>query len=128
MKKIIRILTLSLFILSLFGQSGFLKTKSYQIGPGTYYSEYTHPKPWILYVVEMDLTNPYITLESVKANDRLYAFEGPSSMSARKNTAGHYVVSAINGDFYDTGNGAPISTHIVNGEFVKKKRYNRSKE
>ena len=119
MKRVIRILALSLLVLSLFGQDGFLKTKSYQIGPGTYYSEYTHPRPWVLYVVEMDMTNPYINIESVKANDYLYSFEGPNSMSKRKNSAGHYVLSAINGDFYNTSNGEPISVHAVNGEFVK---------
>ncbi|RKY56091.1 MAG: hypothetical protein DRP93_02090, partial [Candidatus Neomarinimicrobiota bacterium] len=119
MKNVIRVFVLAIIMMSLFGQDGFLKTKSYQIGPGTYYSEYTHPEPWVLYVVEMDMTNPYINLESVKANDYLYSFEGPSSMSARKNSAGHYVISAINGDFYNTANGEPISVHAVNGEFVK---------
>ena len=119
MKNVMRVLALMLLLMALSGQEGFVKTKFLQVGPGTYFSEYSHPHPWVLYVIESDLTNPYITLESVKANDYLYAFEGPSSMSARKNTAGHYVVSAINGDFYNTSNGEPISVHAVNGEFVK---------
>jgi exopolysaccharide biosynthesis protein len=119
MKNITKMIVLLMTVSIIFAAGDFHKTKSYQIGPGTYYSEYTHPEPWVLYVVEIDATNPYLSFESVKANDYLFAFEGPSSMSNRYNAPGHEVLSAINGDYYNTSTGEPISTHAVNGEFVK---------
>ena len=119
MKKRIDILVLLTLVSSFVFAENYKLVKHYQIGPGTYYSEYTHPEPWVLYVVEIDATNPYIQFESVKANDYMFAFEGPSSMSKRNNEAGHEVLSAINGDYYNTSTGEPISTHVVNGEFVR---------
>ncbi len=120
MKRISVVILLCIALMSTAAAYNYQKLISYQIGPGTHYSYYEEKSvPWALYVVEIDITNPYITLESVKAQDYLYAFEWPSDMSKRKDTEGHRSVSAINGDYYNTSNGEPISTHVVNGEFVK---------
>ncbi len=114
-----------------FGTAGaagnFEKVKSYQVGPGSHYTYYEERStPWALHVVEIDLQNPYITLESIKADDLRYGREGTRNMSARSDRSEHRVVSAINGDFYNTTNGVPINNQIVNGEFVHAYSYHRS--
>jgi hypothetical protein len=103
--------------------TGFLHADhldSLQVGPGVmYYSESRDYGPFQFDVLVIDMTNPYITFETVKANDRLYAFERTSSMSARKDRENHRIVGGVNGDFYNTSNGSPIGAQISNGEIVK---------
>jgi hypothetical protein len=65
----------------------------------------------------MDLSNPYIKLETVTAYNRLGGNETTSSMSKRNDSEGHHVVCAINGDFYASG-GITISSEVVNGQFT----------
>jgi hypothetical protein len=90
------------------------------VGPGvTYYQEYRSAGPWQFDIVVIDLTNPWLKLKSVKAQDRLKAFERTSSMAARNNFEAHRVVAAINGDFYNTSNGEPISTQVCDGQLLK---------
>ena len=94
-------------------------TDSMQVGPGVmYYSETRSAGPWEMDVVVIDLENPWLTLKTVKSNDRLAGFEKTSSMAARNNRLGHRVVAAINGDFYD-GTGLPIGAQVSNGQVVK---------
>lgn len=93
---------------------------SVNVGPGmVLYKEYRAAGPWRFNVLKIDLTNPYIKLQSVKANDRLFAFEKTSSMATRKNAPGNTVVGAINADFYNTSTGEPVSTQIIGGEILK---------
>lgn len=90
------------------------------VGPGVIYSELQVPvMPWTIDLLEVDLKNPYISVESVKADDLLRGFEQVSSMCKRKSSAGHVVVGGVNGDFYDTGTGIPINTQVVNGQMVR---------
>ncbi|TFH00761.1 MAG: T9SS type A sorting domain-containing protein [Calditrichales bacterium] len=108
-----------LFVTAVFSQVEFYNTLTQQVGPGVVHRKYIAPKaPWTLDVVEIDLTNPYISLETLKANNRLAARETPSSMSVRNSSDGHQVVSAVNGDFYD-GNSMPIGTQVMNGVILK---------
>lgn len=93
---------------------------SLQVGPGVwYYSESRDSGPFQFDVLVIDMTNPYITFKSVKANDRLLAFERTSSMASRNNRENHRVVGGVNGDFYNTSNGVPVGAQISNGEIVK---------
>ncbi|MBW6458805.1 MAG: hypothetical protein K0B52_06570, partial [FCB group bacterium] len=130
MKHIVRAIMLSLLAVSLLTALEYQKKISYQVGPGSFYSYYEEKtKPWALFVVEIDITNPYITLETVKGGNRLYSRDTPSSMSAKSNAPGHSIVSAINGDYYHTGGdhlNAPISPQVMNGEFVWGFSNNRS--
>lgn len=95
---------------------------AYQIGPGTHYTYYQEKtRPWALFVVETDLTNPYITIETGKAGNYLFSRDTPSKMSQNNSYAGHRVVSAINGDYYHTSGeylNAPVSPQVLDGEFV----------
>jgi hypothetical protein len=122
MKRLFTIALLCSIIFTALQAYEYIKVDHYQIGPGTYYTSYKETtRPWALYVVEADITNPYITLESNKAGDRLFSRDTPSSMSTKNSYAGHRVVSAINGDYYHTGGdylNAPVSPQVLNGEFV----------
>lgn len=91
-----------------------------QIGPGIVH-KYIHAPtaPWIINVLEIDLKNPYIYLESVKAKNLLYGMERTSSMAARSDAPGHRVIGAVNADFYDMGTGVPIGTQVIKGEIMK---------
>ncbi|MEN3037996.1 MAG: hypothetical protein ABDI07_02390 [Candidatus Kryptonium sp.] len=74
------------------------------VGPGVKHTFINFPSvPWTINILEIDITNPFITLETVKARkdgrEQLKALEKTSSMAGRKNYSGHIVVGAINGDF-----------------------------
>ena len=89
------------------------------VGPGVVYKHFVnHDLPWNMNVLTVDLTNPYLTIETVKANDALYGNETTTSMAARNSWETHRVVGAINADFYDKG-GIPIGAQIINGELLK---------
>jgi hypothetical protein len=89
---------------------------TYPVGPGVNYSYIVKEAyPWRLYVLEIDLTNPYIGFESVKANELLVSREATSSMTARNSYPGHRAIGAVNGDFYVVPDGIPISLQISRG-------------
>ncbi len=90
------------------------------VGPGVvYYHEYREGGPWHFNVLKIDLTNQWIKLETVKAQDRLKAFERTSSMAMRNNYTEHHVIGAVNGDFYNTATGEPINTQVINGQILR---------
>jgi len=126
MKRKVIVLGL-LTIASLFAvPSDYKKIMSYQIGPGTVYSYYEGTsRTWAIHLTEIDLTNPYIKLESVIGQDNITGSERTSSMSSRSDRAGHRSVCAINGDFF-SGSGQPINNQVINGEFVQGFTYYRS--
>ncbi len=89
------------------------------VGPGViYYHDYRSAGPWHIQVLEIDLANPWIKLETVKARDLLAGNETTSSMARRNDREGHRVVGAMNGDFYDS-RGVPIGTQVLNGLILK---------
>ncbi len=88
------------------------------VGPGMMHYRIVAPAlPWAINVLQVDLTNPYVTLETVKANDRLVGLEWTSSMASRKSGPGRLAVGAINGDFYG-GGGIPSNIQISRGEIL----------
>jgi len=106
-------------IFSLPAQVTYYTTSTMQVGPGVTYKKFIAPLvPWTLDVLEIDLTNDYISVETLKANNLLAGRETPSSMSSRNSYGGHRVVGAVNGDFYD-GNGIPIGSQVLGGQILK---------
>ncbi|MFH1212651.1 MAG: phosphodiester glycosidase family protein [Candidatus Neomarinimicrobiota bacterium] len=94
--------------------------ESTPVGPGViYYHEYRAAGPWHFHILEIDLTNPWLHLQTVKANDLLYGNEKTSAMAARNNYEGHHVIGAINGDFYATG-GIPINAQVSQGVILRR--------
>jgi len=94
--------------------------ESTPVGPGvTYYHDYIAAGPWHLYILEIDLTNEWIDIETVKSGDVMSAYEKTSSMAGRKDREGHRIVGAVNGDFYATG-GIPINAQVLQGELLRR--------
>ncbi|MBE2185454.1 MAG: phosphodiester glycosidase family protein [Rhodothermales bacterium] len=89
------------------------------VGPGMRYTAIRAPEmPWNIWVLEVDLTNPYVTTEAVKSQDRrALANELTSAMAQRKNVPGRRVVGAINAGFF-AGGGVVLGVQINNGEVV----------
>lgn len=120
MKKIGLIFIILTFLpLRITAQNPFYIHTTTQVGPGIIYKHLSNPfKLWNVNVLEIDLTNPYLVMETVKANDRLQGYEQTTSMASRNSYPGHEVVGAVNGDFYAAG-GVPLNTQVVNGEILK---------
>lgn len=102
------------------GQVVFDTVETTNVGPGVVYKRIIAPAvPWSINVLEVDLKDSTIFFETVKAKDKLQGFETVSSMAERNDYDGHTVVGAVNGDFYNTGNGVPTNMQISKGEIVK---------
>jgi hypothetical protein len=90
------------------------------IGPQAWHREIFRPAgPWAIHVIEFDVRSPLLQLETIKAGNQLQGKEQTSRMAVRADREGHRVVAAINGDFYDTGNGAPINLQLRDGEVLR---------
>lgn len=90
------------------------------VGPGmTHRRIIEKSQPWQIHVLEIDLRNPYVKFESVKARDLLAGRETTSSMARRNQYKGHRVVAAINGDFFEA-DGTPVNLQIREGEILRK--------
>lgn len=120
--------SLLLFALFLFSTSGILSQIHYDtvfsklVGPGMIHTKLVAPSgPWIINVLTADLKNPYVKIEARKSNDRLGSgLERTSLMSKRIDAPGHYVVGAVNADFFSFDTGDPTNSGVVNGEIVQK--------
>lgn len=76
------------------------------IGPGTQYAFYNLPtRPLKIHVLEVDLNNPYIQMETCNGAEKAVGTEKPTSMWARNDSPGHEMVAVHNGDFYTTTSG-----------------------
>ena len=95
----------------------------HRVGPGVTAAKYDIPAlPLKVSVTEMDLTNPYIVMETCLGSDKSVGSETPVAMATRNTRPGHEVVAAINGDFFMTSPtnevGLPVSGQVRNGELV----------
>lgn len=73
--------------------------------------------PWSINILEVDLSNPKIKIETAKANERIIGNETTSSMAKRRSNADEKVFAAVNGDFYYKG-GLPTNLQIKNGQIL----------
>jgi len=121
-----RILFLLVFVSILAQTASADFIESTPVGPGiVHHHEFREGGPWHFHVLEIDLSENWIQLETVKANDRLSGYERTSSMSGRNNYEMHRVVGAINGDFYASG-GIPTGTQVLDGILLKRPYAGRS--
>ncbi len=103
-----------------------------QVGDGVKHLHIVeHNKPWDLYVLEVALKNPYISMETVKGrsnshyeSDSLYGNENPDKMARRIDAPGHRVMGGINADFFGTG-GIACGFQVANGEIVNSSPYSK---
>ena len=110
-----KVIPAAVMILMLACPAGADTIESTPVGPGViHHHECREGGPWHLHVLEIDLGSQWITLETVKAGDRVTGYERTSSMAARLDAEEHRVVGAVNGDFYASG-GIPIGTQVIAG-------------
>jgi len=93
------------------------------VGPGVMAAKYDIPDlPLKVSVVEMDLTNPYMKMETCLGAEKSVGSETPVNMATRNSRPGHEVVGAVNGDFFMTSPtnevGLPLSGQVRDGELV----------
>jgi hypothetical protein len=90
-----------------------------RVGPGMTHAQVEAPSvPWRLDVLKVDLTNPFLETETATTGGDIDdGSEVVSSMAARHDSAGHRVVGATNGDFYDGGR--PKSIQIQDGQVTQ---------
>ncbi|MBI5471865.1 MAG: phosphodiester glycosidase family protein [Ignavibacteriae bacterium] len=118
MKRVSTLCALLFAVATALGQIQMDTLQRLPVGPGCIHMKLVAPAvPWTINVLEVDLDNPYITMESVKALDRMTGFERTSSMAARNSFAGHTVIGATNGDYYSS---TPTNMQIRNGEMLLK--------
>ncbi len=121
MKKIITFIILaSACLLNIFAQDSTAQF----IGPGTILHKVFKPSvPWNISIIEVDLTNPFISIETELAHDQLgNGLEKPTAMSLRNNSTGHNVLGAINGDYF--GISAPTNPYtFLSNSQIKDEEY-----
>lgn len=89
-----------------------------QIADGVFhYTVHAPSVPNIIQVVEVDLSNEDLTIETITGNDNVAGLEAVSSMTNRKSYEGHEIIAGVNGDFFASG---PVHNQVINGEILKK--------
>lgn len=121
------LLLFSLFTLSSAAQEIRFDTLATRpVGPGVTHTYIEAPSmPWTINVLEVDLTNPFLEIETAKAHNLLAGgHERTSSMAQRHDAPEHRVVGAVNGDFY-VGAARPVSIQLLDGEILQDARAGR---
>ena len=93
------------------------------VGPGVTFAKFDLPAmPLKVSVMEMDLTNPYVEMETWLGGSKSVGTETPTNAVARNVAAGRDVIGATNGDFYRTSPadqvGVPTSGQITQGQVM----------
>jgi uncharacterized protein YigE (DUF2233 family) len=104
----------------LFAQIRYDTVAQKVVGPGCVWTKVIAPDiPWNINILKVNLKDPYIKLETVIANEKLISGkEKTTSMSARRNYNRHWVVGAVNADFFNA-DGSPINIQVEQGELVR---------
>lgn len=87
-----------------------------QIGPGTTQTslKLSGPVNQRVFYTVTDLTNPYVDMRAVMANDKIASVTTVSNMAKAHNSEGNLYFAGVNADFF--GNNAPIGTTVVDSE------------
>lgn len=74
-----------------------------------------------VYILRVDLTNPYVHLEEALGTDKLIGTERPTAIAKRKSTPQRICFGGTNGDFFDTGidRGCPVGLTVQNNEYAR---------
>jgi hypothetical protein len=89
---------------------------------GVVHKKFLLPGPNAVDVLEVDLTNPSLKLESYRPS----GLTGTTVQAAANDRQGHRVIGAINADFFSFKTGWPVGNQVVNGVFALGTRSSRS--
>lgn len=121
MKRIISLILLLTAVRgSLFAElPEILTTQVRQAGPGLIQKRLEAPSvPWIIHVLEVDLTNPYVHAVNADAG----ALRKPSETTREKEQENYSLLAAVNGDFF-YANGNAVNTNVMDGEIIRLEHY-----
>ena len=97
------------------------------VGPGIQYTRFNLPEyPLSVYMLTVDLNNPYNLVETFQAGNQAGKTEAMTSAYKRLDSEMHRSISGINGNFWivasqgqpDVLLGVPHSGSVLNGEFI----------
>ncbi len=94
-------------------------TPTYMVGPGTSYTKYQAKAfPLEVHVMEIDLENPYISVETGKAGPYAYSVETLPEIVERGTSEGRNIIGAMNSDLSSESNSPAPSGIFRNNEMI----------
>ena len=89
-----------------------------QIGPGTEWTRLRMPTyPLNINIVTADLTNPYVRIETMQAQEAVGKTESIVAAAERMSSTGHKVIAGANGNFWCVSGQAPWSDMLIGTPF-----------
>lgn len=114
MKKVIKYILYINLLFSIFPAFSEVPQRT-AVGPGVWHHDiYLTEGPWAIHILEIDLTNEYVHIETAKAKQQLEGRELTSEIARSNSRAKHRVIGAVNGDFFSES-GVPVGAQISDG-------------
>ncbi len=84
------------------------------LGPGVRYTRLRLPEyPLNVNLLRIDVTNPYNSIETTQANDRLYGTEALVKAASRQTSEGHIALAGANANFWCVSGQPPFSDQLI---------------
>ena len=84
------------------------------LGPGVRYTRLRIPDfPLNVNMLRIDVTNPYVSVETTQANDRLFNTESLVTAAKRQTTTGHVALAGANANFWCVSGQEPFSDQLI---------------
>lgn len=87
---------------------------SQQLAAGVKHISYQKPGPYSLHILEVDLSQPNLALESF----RMTKLVRTSTQALANERPDHHVVGAVNADFFSFQTGWPVGNQVMKGKVV----------
>ncbi len=124
MKRLLLLLYFALLNIS--SAQDYQLVEQYEIGQSCKYYKYLGEGPVKIDLVEVDLTDNNIRIETAIANELLNkGLERTSELVKRKMAGGEYVLAAVNGDFFGDKPLQAQNSMVIKGEYAKGVRKQR---
>lgn len=128
----LRLLFLSFFFVftNVFAQYSFDTLESRQLAPGVEYKRLRAPSvPLLAYMLKVDLQNPKVKIETIKAMDMVKQFKLgatlvgpipilPLSQMVTEHNQNNDIIAAVNGDFFSQ-EGRPYNIQIIKNQLLQ---------
>ncbi|HFE53601.1 MAG TPA: phosphodiester glycosidase family protein, partial [Bacteroidetes bacterium] len=93
------------------------------VAPGVTHSWKADPSgPWVIHLLQVDLREASVQIETAKARNRVQGREKTSVLARIGSRPGHRVVGAVNGDFF-SAEGVPVGVQVLRGSLLKNPSY-----
>ena len=118
----IALLTAASLATTCYAETVTLKGAEYQIttlqdrelGPGVRYTRIRIPEyPLNVNILRIDASNPYNSIETTQASDKLYGTEALVNAAKRQTSTGHVALAGANANFWCVNGQPPFSDELV---------------